>query len=70
MYACISEPGRGFFEGVCTRNQVPYFRRDPPAPPHNSRIGSGRHALNAPIDPGLCVIVYIDFRKSHTQLGE
>jgi hypothetical protein len=30
MYACISETGRGFFEGVCTPSNATAHSYDPP----------------------------------------
>ena len=43
MYACILKPVRGFFEGVCTPSNAIANFHDPPPPPHNSRIDSGRY---------------------------
>lgn len=39
MYACVRETGRGFFEGVCGKENWPPTFRDPPLPPGDSRIG-------------------------------
>jgi hypothetical protein len=30
MYACVLETGRGFFEGVCARNDRPRISADAP----------------------------------------
>jgi hypothetical protein len=51
-----------FRGGAQVSEAATYFSR-PTSLPHTSRIDSGRQSLTAPIDPGLCVIVYIDLRK-------
>jgi len=39
MYACISETGSGFFEGVCAPSNATANSRDPP-PPRNTKTGA------------------------------
>src|SRR5215208_6122149 len=44
MYACISEIGGGFFEGVCAPDDRLHISSDPPLP-LDSRIDSEGHVL-------------------------
>jgi hypothetical protein len=51
MYACILEIGRGFFEGVCARENRPLTFRAPPPPPLAQEEGSGTYGTVAYILP-------------------